>query len=820
MSNLRFALRSLRRSPAYSVTAIFTLVIGIAACVTIFALVNGILLRPLPYKAPDRLVGIWHDMPRLSMTHVPNAAITYLTYRDDARTLDGIGVYKQLAVNVADDGSASSDAQRLTSAVVSASLLDVLGVSARQGRIFTEADDQPGAAPVALISDGFWRAHFGARSDIVGRFLIVNGARREIVGVMPPSFRFPDAATQAWFPLGLDRNRPPADAYTYPTIARLKPGASVDAAQRELASILPRVAARFPTFVPGLTTQAMLSQFEPRPVVTPYKTDVSGSIAPTLWMLAGATLLLLLVACFNVANLSLVRADARQREMAVRQALGASKSRVLALYIGESSILAGAAMLIGVALAWGLAASLVHSGPSNIPRLAEVDIDWRTGLVAFVVAAFAAAVCALLPALRSGRGFEAIRDARGGTANRSQHRVRNVLVAAQMAMALVVLASSGLLLRSFERLHAVRPGFDADHVASFWVSLPRLRATRDSDIVRFYSTLLERAAHVPGVQSVGLTSRLPLVVRGVNETPLYPEDQPSYATKLPPLQLSTTIAGDYFRAMRIPLLAGKVFDEMNVQREGDAIISRRTSEFFWKDSTGAAALGKRFRMLPSGPWYTVVGVVGNVQDSSLANSPAPMLYLPELVQRDSVTKATTRTMALVVRTNGDPTPVIAAAQRVVHDIDPTLPTFDAQPMAAILRASTARLAFIILVLGAAAVVTLIIGAVGLYGVMSYVVALRRREFGIRIALGATPAVVAGATTRHGLVLSSVGIATGVALFALTARFMRSLLFGVSPWDGLAMGGAVLVLLAMALVASWIPARRAGGVDPAEALRSE
>jgi predicted permease len=352
------------------------------------------------------------------------------------------------------------------------------------------------------------------------------------------------------------------------------------------------------------------------------------------------------------------------------------------------------------------------------------------------------------------------------------------------------------------------------------MSLPRPHYTRDADAVRFYSNLVDRVAELPGVKSVGVASRLPLASRGLNPNPLYPENAPQWATKLPPLQIFTIIGGDYFRTMGIPLLVGRDFDPMGTQREGDAIISSRTAEFFWKDSTGVAALGKRFRALPSGRWFTVVGVVGNTRDTTLAAPPSPTVYFPEAVQEDATFSKPARTLALVVRTTGEPTSIVPPVKRVVREIDPTLPLFDVKAMTAALRASTARLAFTILILAGAAAVTLTLGAVGLYGVMAYVVTLRRRELGIRIALGASPRAVAAATTRQGITLTTVGVAGGLVLFAIAGRFMRGFLFGVAPWDPLTIAGAALVLLGVAAFASWIPARRAGRVDPAEALRAE
>jgi predicted permease len=409
---------------------------------------------------------------------------------------------------------------------------------------------------------------------------------------------------------------------------------------------------------------------------------------------------------------------------------------------------------------------------------------------------------------------------RTGTAGRAQRRLRGGLVAAQIALALVVLAGSGLLMRTFQRLSAVRPGFDPAHVSTFWISLPAARYKNEAAVAAFYSRLVERAGGLPGVEVAGLTSRVPLERYGRNENPLYPEGDPSYATKLPPLELFTIADANYFRATRIPIVAGRAFDRMEAQHEGEAIVSRGTAELFWKDPTGLAALGKQFRPLPTGRAYTVIGVAGDTHDDSLAAPPTRVVYLPTTFDEGTTFAQRKRTMALVIRTAGEQAPLAAAVAQVVRELDPTLPLFDVRPMTAVLGGATAELSFIILIMGGAAAATLILSAVGLYGVLAYVVTLRRRELGIRIALGATPRVVAAAMTRYGLGLAGAGIVLGLAIFALTARFLRALLFGVAAGDPVTLASATAILLAIAILASWVPARRAAGVDPAETLRTE
>jgi predicted permease len=394
-------------------------------------------------------------------------------------------------------------------------------------------------------------------------------------------------------------------------------------------------------------------------------------------------------------------------------------------------------------------------------------------------------------------------------------------VAAQIAVALVVLAGSGLLIRTFRELHAVKPGWNADKVATFWLSPPQSRYPGDSAVTRFYAQLTQRVAALPGVRAVGVTSRLPLEEHGQNTSPVWVEGDPSAQSKIPPLQLMITTDSGYFGAMGIPLLAGRTFLSLDDHQDGyDAIVNQVTAEHFWHDATGRAAIGKRFQTLPNGPWYRVVGVVGSVRDSSLQAPPAPTVYFAEAPAADTSFGQMARMMGLVVRTAGDPASVVRPVQSVVHELDPTLPLFDVKPMTEVVRSSLAQLSFTMLIIGVAAAVTLLLGAIGLYGVIAYVATLRTRELGVRVALGATPGEIAGMVTRQGIALTIVGIVAGLALFALVARFIRSLLFGVAPGDPLTLVAVSLVLVAIAALASWIPARRASKVDPMIALRAE
>jgi predicted permease len=561
----------------------------------------------------------------------------------------------------------------------------------------------------------------------------------------------------------------------------------------------------------------------PRPVLIPLREDQTSSIARTLWMVAAAAGLVLLVACANVANLILVRADSRHRELAVREALGAGRGRVLTHFLSESVLLAAVSGALGLGVAWLAIRALVIAGPADIPRLAELTMDTTTVLFAVAITAFVALVTSVIPALRVGRMplASALREGgRSGTVSKSQQRLRGAMVSVQIALALVVLAGSGLLLRTFQRLTAVKPGFDAGNVATFWVSLPRARYANDSAIVQFWSNVIQRTEALPGVRSVSVASRLPLLQNGMNQNPFYAEGDAESATKIPPLQLYSNADGRYFETMGIPVLAGRTFDRIGLQRSGEAIISQRTAEYFWKDPTGQAAIGKRFRSLPGGPFHTVVGVVGTLRDTALAGQPTAAVYFPLTAVRDSLYLQSQRTLALVVKTTVDPSSIRSPVQSVIRELDPTLPTFDVRTMSAVQRDSMAQLAFMIVMLGAAAVVTLLLGAIGLYGVMAYVISLRTRELGVRVALGASPRSVAAMMTGQGLTLTLAGVVGGLVLFAVVARFLGTFLYGVAPGDPVTLVIASALLLAIAALASWIPARRASRVDPAEVLRAE
>jgi putative ABC transport system permease protein len=814
---LRHALRSLKRTPVFSVTAIVTLVLGIGAAAAMFVIVYGVLLAPLPYGNPDRLVAVSIDLRSRELRRITQPDAVYFTYKRFARRIDDLGFYRTGSANIGGDGG-SNETQRVTATWITASMLPTLQVSPMIGRAFATDEDRPNGRPVVIISEALWRTRFLGRRDVLGKTLDINSVSREIVGVMPERFQFPTRETQVWLPTRVNANGSVVSDFTYSAVARLSRGVTPEEAQRDLASALPRMAESFPTLESGLRTTAWLDEAKPIPVVIPLRDEITGGIARTLWILGAAAGLVLLVACANVANLMLIRADGRQLELALCEALGASRLRILTHFAGEAAVLAGTAGIVALAAAWAAVRALIAFGPADIPRLAELRVGLTTvGFTLFVVA-MTAVVCSAIPAFRARRAslsFSLRDGGRNETSGKARQRLRGLIATLQIAVALVVLAGSALLLRTFHRLYQERPGFDADHVATFWMQLPFARYGGEA-AVEFFARLTASVGGLPGVRAVGVTAVLPL---GLGERTLrsFRVDGDGRTVSLP----AYTIGDGYFATMSIPLLAGRDFSRLGVQRDGEAIISRRAAIALWNDPTGAAAVGKQLGMAPTGPSYTVIGVAGDVRDRDLATPPSATIYLPQATPIDAaVEPSARRSMALVVKTSGAPTSIVGPVRRIVRELDPAVPTYNEQPMSEVVRASTARLSFTLELLGLAAVITLVLGTVGLYGVTAYLVALRTREFGVRVALGADPRRLARTVAIRGLTLIAGGVGAGLLLFTIAAQFLRAFLYGVGASDPLTLAGATVAIVLIASVANWLPARRAAQVDPAIALRSD
>lgn len=805
MAIFRYALRSLRRSPAFTSTVILTLAVGVASMSAMFAVVYGVLLAPLPYGEPDRLVSLRLQAPQAGEIGLPPAL--QVTYGRHAQTLDGVAIHRTGNTNVWIEGD-DHGADSVVGTWVSASMLPLLRVSPLLGRSFTAEEELRSGPEAVILSEAEWRARFGAAPDIIGKTLMVNSMRRQIVGVMPARFSFPTAATRLWLPAkrGDDAS---VGEFIYSGVARLAPGANVEQAQRELAAVLPRLSESFPRLPAGTSTATWLADARPTPVVSPLREDMTSGIASTLWLLAMAAGLVLVVAWANVANLLLIRADGREPELAVRAA---------APFLAEAVLLGAAAGVLALAAASGAVEALVAFGPPGIPRLAELGIGLPAVGFTLLITMFGMIVCVAVPAgrwRRRTRPLNLREGGRGASAGVPRQRVRAAIAILQIAVALVVTIGSALLLRTAHGFSLVHPGFDGTEVVTLRLQLPFARYGEAASVA-FYARLTERVRELPAVRSAGLATKVPLGSGPPLEQTFRPG--PDAGVRTLPV---TFVDDEYFAVLSIPLLAGRTYRRLELERGADVVISRRAAATLFGDPDGTASVGKPLALASAGVTYTVVGVVGDVRHQDLATAPAPMVYRPLAVPTDPQAEPPTpRNMALLVRSAAPAEATVAAIRRIVHELDPTVPIYDVETMRQVVDASTSKLQLLLVLMTAAAAIALLLGIVGLYGLMAYLVTLRTREFGVRIALGADPKRIARLVARRGLSLTGAGIAAGFALYAVAAPLLRAHLFGVTVLDPGTLSGATLLLVIAAGLASGVPARRAARVDPARALRAE
>jgi predicted permease len=826
LERLRLASRRLLRAPAFTAAAVLTLALGIGATTAVFSLVNGVLLQPLPYDDADRLVDLSHTLAISGITRVDQSDATYLHYRNANRVFSGVGAYRATSVNLGGlAGTADAGLpQRSTAARVSAGTFGVLRVAPLQGRVFAESDDLPGATPVVLIGERLWERNYGADPRIVGHRVEIDGVAREIVGIMPERFRFPDGATELWLPIGIDPANTASAAFDYRGIARLRDGISLAVATADLRRLLPDV----PVAFPGRLTTEGIRLTQMRPVVRPLRDVVVGDVGPVLWVILGAVGFLLLVACANVANLFLVRAEERQQELAVRRALGAGNTAVVMEFLSEAVIIALIGGGFGLALAaagMGVLRSL--EAAIDIPRLDEVGIDLTVLAAVAGVILLSALLVSALPAARSAAltvSSLLSETGRSATAGRRRHRTRQALVVAQVALALTLLAGAGLMARSFARLRSVEPGFDAAGVHTFRAAFPAAAYPESHDLSPLIMRALDELAALPGVEAAGVTTKLPLDPEARRDTAIFVEDRPLQPGTMPNIHQVSYASPGYFRALGVPLLEGRVFDRPDPGRvRREVIVSRALAVRYWSGGTGA--VGRRVRLTPLGAWYTVIGVTGDVRGTGLEEPPDEMIYLPLIttprdLESDTVARAswTPRELAFVVRGRSTVSATSASAESVMRRVAPDIPLYRPRALGEVVDGAAARTAFTLFLLGIASAVALSLGAIGIYGVISYVVSMRTREIAVRLALGAQPAEVRRMVSRQALRVAAIGIALGLAGAVAVTRLLAALLFGVSPTDPPTLLGAAALLAVVALVASWLPARRAAGVDPAEALR--
>jgi predicted permease len=813
--SLRHAFGRLVRAPGLSLTAVLTLTLGLAATTTVFTLVHAVLMRPLPYPAPDQLVSLSHTLVVNGDLRVEQSDASLLFYRRHQRAFAHLGGYQVTSVGVGP--SSGADAEHVPAARVTADLFPALRVAPLRGRLFSDSDDRPGAAPVVAISEPLWRRKYGGDPGILNRAVEIDGVSHEVVGVMPAFVRFPASDTELWLPMRLDPTRTDSATFDYHGIARLRESVSIEEAAADLQALLPLL----PDELPGRMTRASIEQTQMRASVRPFSAVVIGDIGRVLWVVLAAAGFVLAIAGANVANLFLVQAEGRRDALAVQRALGAGPLVILMEFLCEGFLVAVSAGILSIAIAVAAVSALRSGGDAvDIPRLSEVNVDATVFAVAAAITLATALFVSALPALRSGAsslsGVSTLAS-RSTTAGRASHRARHALVVSQVALALVLLAGSGLMARSIWRLRSVPPGFEPSNAITFRLALPPVTYPTADDSVRFFVRAADAVSSVPGVEAAGAVSKLPLDEQGRTESAVFVEDRPIPEGGLPGIHPVLYVTPGFFRATGIPLLAGRSFERPDPPRVSlDAVVSRAFAERYWK---GESPIGKRVRILLNGPWYTVVGVAGDVRYTALDRPEDPLLYCPLLPAREDP-RWTPRDVAFVARTSGDPAAVAGRIRDAVRGLDPSLPVYGIRNLTEIVARSSARRSFTFLLIGVASGVALFLGAIGLYGVLSYVVRLRTREMGIRLAIGAQAGEVRLLVLRQGLSVGGAGVAIGLAGAFFLTRFLSTLLFGVSPTDPVVLGLAALLLLVVAALASWLPARRAAVVDLADTLRAE
>ncbi len=797
--DLRYAMRMLWRQPGFTVVAVLTLALGIGANSAIFSVVNAVLLRPLPLEEPDRLIKIWETfLPGGQGTaSVPNLK----DWREQNTVFNGIAAYQLANFNLRGQESP----ERVQGATVSPNFFDVVGVRPRLGRVFLNAEDEAGRNRVVLLSHRLWQRNFSGDAGIVGKEIPLNEENYTVIGVMPPEFRFPSRQAELWVPLvippHLVNNR--GNHWLF-TLARLKPGVGFEQAREQMVTIAKRLEQQYQD------SQAGRSVF-----LIPLQEETVRNIRPALLVLLFAVGFVLLIACANVANLLLARATSRRREIAVRTALGAGRRRLVKQLLTESLLLAVTGGVLGLALAkWGVEALLVLAA-NFLPRAHEVGLDWRVAVFTVALSVLTGIFFGLIPALQSSRVDLQSALKEGGSAGSGMQTnwLRSVLVVVEVAAALVLLIGAGLLIKTFVRLQETDLGFKAENVLTMSLALPQAKYPDVQAAANFHQRLLDRVAALPGARSAGVINYLPLQQTGFNGG-MTIEGQGPYEPGRQPAAEFRAVSPDYFRTLSVTILSGRSFTTQDQSISAPVVIINRTLGQRYLPNQDP--IGQRIRVIGN-DWRTVVGVVGDVRQSSVTQAARAEVFIP-------VTQALytpfTQTMSLAVRTDAEPMTLVTAVRNAVREIDPAQPVFNVKTMEAVVADSVSDRRLNMLLLGIFAAVAMTLAVIGIYSVMSYTVSQHTREIGIRMALGARPLDVLKLMVGQGMVLTLVGVGIGVAAaFALT-RLMATLLYGVKATDPLTFVVVPALLVIVALLACYVPARRATKVDPMIALRYE
>jgi putative ABC transport system permease protein len=798
--DLRFGARMLMKRPGFTLIAVITLALGIGANTAIFSVVNAVFWQRLPYKDPERLVIVWETIPKTGLTQNTPAPFNYNAWREQSQVFENLAAWDIQLENLTGAG----EPEQVPGQGVTASFFPLLGVEPMLGRWFLPEEDQQGNHRVVVLSYGLWQRRFGGDPDIVGRKIALGNVSHEVIGVMPPAFEEPLTApayiAQYWVPLAHTPEQARSKSRSLFVIGRLKPGVSYAQAQAEMTTLVARMQEQ---------DQKLGNEFGVS--VRPLGEERGRRVRQALLILLAAAGFVLLIACVNVANLLLARAAARWKETAIRTALGAGRSRLMRQFLTESLLLAGAASMAGLVLAvWGVRL-LVSTKPQDLAYLKTVAVDWRVLSFTLGVSLVTGLACGLAPALQAFRPNlnEALKEGGKDSSGGGHNGLRSALVVAEVALTLVLLVGAGLMLRSFLRLNQVDMGFDPRHLLTLRIILPEAKYPKVEKKRAFYDQLLPRLAALPGVESIGAISGLPISFQGGGAT--FQIEGRADASRATPMTTYRIVSPDYFRTMKIGLVAGRVFTEQD--REGGApvaVIGESLARASWP---GENPIGQRVRWGSSdGPLMTIIGIVKDVRLHQLRRA-GPQLYMP-------YAQAPIDPYEIALRTKADPLMLASAVRQEVWAVDKDVPIANVRTMEQVLASSITRERFNVLLLAVFAALALLLALIGIYGVMSYTVTQSTRELGVRLALGAQTADVLKLVIGQGLVLILAGVAIGaVAALGLT-RLLANLLYGVKATDLLTFIGVPVLLIAVASFACYWPARRAAKLDPLAALRHE
>jgi predicted permease len=824
--DIRFGLRALRRNSTFTAVTLLTLGVGIGANTAVFSVVNGILLKPLSYPKPERLVSVANSAPGAAgLASVSGdlklSASMYFTYADQNRTFDALGVWNSSGATV----TGLSEPEQVRAVYVSDGTLEALGVPPETGRWLAGEDQKPDGAARVMLGYGYWQRRFGGDRSAIGRNITINAKPREIVGVMPRGFRFLNNESDVILPMGFNRSGLRLPGFGYDCIARLKPGVTISEASADLATLVPVWMSSWPA-APGVNPR-VYENWRIAPLIQPLKKEMVGGIGNALWVVMGTIGIVMLIVCANVANLMLVRCESRQQELAVRTALGAGRARIVREMLVESGILGILGGALGLAVGWGALQLLAALNPVSLPRLDDISIDGASILFALALSIFSGMFFGSIPAWKyAGSGISMALRGGGRTSSQSRerHRARNILAVIQVALAMVLLVSAGLMIRTFQELRKVQPGFSgAEQIQNVRIGIPEAVEPSADRVVRMENDMVERLAAIPGVKAVGFASESPMQNEGVDWDAVNAEGKVAPGQDIPPMRLFRYVSPGVFQAEGTRLIAGRAYEWTDLYGARPYVmVSENLAREFWGEPR--AAVGKRLAAsLPGSPWREVIGVVEDVRYNGV-DQPAPaIVYWPSYgdnIYRGNVRDAL-RSMTFAIRSDRAGTEgFLNQVDQAIWAVNPNLAVASVRTMQEVYSKSMARSTFTLVMLGIAGGIALLLGIIGIYGVISYTASQRIREIGIRLALGAQQGELLKMFVRQGLMLAAGGVACGAIAAMMVMRLMKGLLFEISPLDPQTYVAVALVLAASACLASYLPARRASQIDPVEALRTE